>query len=77
MRIQKIGIYAERFIVVDDFDHVWTGCLGWSASRRDVLVFADPKQAQKVIRILSKQAKEIGDGHKYIAEVVVTTASSQ
>jgi hypothetical protein len=74
MRIQKIGIY-ERFIVVDDFEHVWTGPLGWMPDRRDALVFADRKQAEKVIRILSKQAKEIEDGHKYIAEVVVTTAS--
>lgn len=76
MRIQKIRIY-ERFIVVDDFEHVWTGPLGWMPDRRDALVFADRKQAEKVIRILSKQAKEIEDGHKYIAEVVVTTASGQ
>jgi len=76
MRIQKIGIY-ERFIVVDDFEHVWTGPLGWMPDRRDALVFADRKQAEKVIRILSKQAKEIEDGTKFVAQVIVTTVSDR
>lgn len=76
MRIQKSGgLYAERFIVVDDQDHVWTGPFGWMPDRRAALVFADRKQAEKVIRLLSKQQKELQEGCKYVAEVVVTTAS--
>jgi hypothetical protein len=74
MHIQQIGLF-ERFIVVDDHGLFWSGPLGWMPELREARVFADREQAQKVIKILGQQCREIENGTTFVAEIVVTTAS--
>jgi len=75
MNIQQIGIH-KRFVVVDDDGRYWSGPVpGWLPDLRRAKLFARREQAEKVIQILGQQARDIQDGHKYVAQVVVTTSS--
>ena len=74
MKIQRLGEY-ERFVVVDDHGCFWSGPLGWVSELQQARVFAEREQAEKVIQVVGQQLKDIQDGHKYVAQVVVTTSS--
>jgi CO dehydrogenase/acetyl-CoA synthase beta subunit len=77
MHIQEIGLH-ERFIVVDDHGHYWSGPLpGWVSELRHAKVFSRREEAEKVVRILGQQVKDIEDGTRFVAQVIVTTASDR
>ena len=71
MKIQRLGKY-QRYVVLNDEGRFWAGVC-WVTSLREARVFAQREKAEKVIRVLSQQLKDIQDGHKYVAQVVVTT----
>ena len=73
MKIQRLGNY-QRYVVLNDDGRFWAGVC-WTASLRKARVFAERERAEKVIRVLGQQAKDIQDGHKYVAQIVVTTSS--
>ncbi len=61
--------------MVDDHGHFWSGPFGWVPGLREARVFADRKRAQKVIRILGQQLRDVESGKKFVAGIVVTTSS--
>jgi hypothetical protein len=76
MQIQKTGFH-ERFTVADDQGHYWSGPLGWMPGLREARVFASRNNAEQVIRILGQQVKDFEDGTRFVAQVIVTTASDR
>jgi hypothetical protein len=73
MKIQRLGKY-QRYVVLNDDGRYWAGVC-WTSSLREARVFAKREKAEKVVRVLGQQAKDIQVGHKYVAQVVVTTSS--
>ena len=77
MKIQQIGEH-QRFVVVNDDGCYWSGpCPGWVSELRSARVFAHREEAENVVRILDQQEKEIADGTKFVAQVIVTTVSDR
>ena len=77
MQIQEIG-HHQRFVVIDDDGRYWSGPVpGWVPELRQARVFAERHQAEKVIRIVGQQMKDIETGKQFVAQVVVTTAADQ
>ena len=73
MKLQRLGNY-ERYVVLNDDGRYWAGVC-WTSSLREARVFAELERARKVIRILGQQLKDVQEGHKTVAEIVVTTSS--
>lgn len=73
MELQRLGNY-ERYVVRNDDGWYWAG-ICWTSSLREARVFAEAEAARKVIRILGQQLKDVQEGHKTVAEIVVTTSS--
>ena len=74
MKIQRLGKY-ERYVVLNDDERYWSGPLGWVPELRQARVFAEREKAEKVVRVLSQQLRDIENGTKFIAQAVVTTSS--
>ena len=75
MKIQRLGKY-DRYVVLNDDGRYWAG-ICWASALREARVFAEMSKAEKVVRILSKQERDIRDGHQYAAEIIVKTSSDQ